>query len=71
MDRYAITAALHRRDVTQTALARRLKVDVSLVSRVIAGTRSTPRVRRAIARALGKPQSAIWPDAKPTTRRAA
>ncbi len=59
-----IKAALILKGVSQTSIAKRIGVPVSLVCMVISGKEKTPRVRLAIAAELGKPASAIWPDAK-------
>lgn len=47
-----------------SALARRLGVHPSLVSRTLHGQRRTRYIRRAIAAACGLKPEQIWPDAK-------
>ena len=59
-----IKAALVLAGVTQSEIARSLEVTVSSVNDVISGRRDNPRIRSAIASAIGKPVSEIWPDAK-------
>ena len=48
-------------DVTQTQVARKLKVTVPAVNSVIKGLRGNPRIRQAIADAVGRPVRQIWP----------
>ncbi|MBZ0253105.1 MAG: helix-turn-helix domain-containing protein [Candidatus Methylomirabilis sp.] len=57
-----IKAGLRKSGTTPAALARTLKVDRSLVSRVIFGRSKSGRVARAIARKLGKKPSELWPQ---------
>lgn len=57
-----IRAHLILKDITQSSIAKELAVPASLVSMVIYGTEKTPRVRVAIAKAIGKPVQEIWPD---------
>ena len=51
--------------VTQSEIARSLNVAVACVNDVVTGKRKNPRIRAAIAEAINKPVSEIWPDAKP------
>lgn len=48
-------------DVTQTQVAAKLKVTVPAVNSVIKGLRHNPRIRQAIAAAVGRPVDQIWP----------
>ncbi len=50
--------------IKQVTIADRLKVSRSFVSEVVAGKKRTYRVRRAIARALGKTVAELWPENK-------
>lgn len=63
-----IKIELLRIGVTQSEIANRLKVSVGSVNDVISGRRITPRIRTAIANAIGKPVEKIWP---PTQEKAA
>jgi lambda repressor-like predicted transcriptional regulator len=71
MNRHAITitreikAALALAGIYQTDIARKVGVHPVHVNDVIYGRRPTPRIRAAIAEAINKPVSEIWPDAKP------
>jgi hypothetical protein len=48
-------------DVTQTSIANKLKMTVPAVNSVIKGLRKNPRIRQAIADAVGRPVLQIWP----------
>ncbi len=52
--RRSVKAHLALRGITQSAIARRLKVTPQMVSHVIAGRRASRRVRKAIATAIGR-----------------
>lgn len=53
-------------DVTQASIAARLKITPPAVQHVIKGFRRNPRIRLAIAEALGRPVEQIWPpESKP------
>lgn len=56
---------LLRVGASQSEIARGISVSVSSVNDVISGKRRNPRIRAAIALAINKPVSEIWPDAKP------
>ena len=56
-------------DVKVLDIARRLNLPSSNVSVVISGYRPNPKVRQAIAEAIGKPVSEIWPE-QPATKEA-
>jgi lambda repressor-like predicted transcriptional regulator len=51
-------------DVTQTSIANKLKMTVPAVNSVIKGLRKNPRIRQAIADAVGRPVHQIWPPEK-------
>lgn len=53
--------ALLRRDVTMSAIARRLGVTTGHVSQVVAGRRRSPTVERAVAEAVGLPVGRVFP----------
>lgn len=50
---------------TQTEIARGLGCDHSAVSNTIRGRRRTPRIRRAIAEAVGASYLEMWGEADP------
>lgn len=62
MPPFEIRVALGRAGFTQAEIARRTKVAPSHVCRVIDGTDSNDRVRRAIAAAIGTDIKRIWPS---------
>jgi lambda repressor-like predicted transcriptional regulator len=56
-------------DVTQTSVANKLKMTVPAVNSVIKGLRKNPRIRQAIADAVGRPVHQIWPpNPSPTNK---
>lgn len=61
IDRFAISAELRRRGVTNLSIAERLGVTTRLVSYVIRGERNSPRVRRVIAHAMHRRVGDVWP----------
>jgi len=68
METRKIKANLILAGVTQSEIARSLGIKVASVNDVVSGKRKNPRIRSAIAEAIGKPVEKIWPDAQPTTR---
>jgi lambda repressor-like predicted transcriptional regulator len=60
-DPIEIKVLLLRAKINQVAIARKVGVSASHISNVIKGRRSTKRVRVAIARAVGKRVSELWP----------
>ncbi|HEX3045821.1 MAG TPA: helix-turn-helix transcriptional regulator [Bacillota bacterium] len=46
--------------ITQVSIAKKLGVAPSMISMVIYGKEKSPRVRKEIARILGKPVREIW-----------
>lgn len=56
----AILMVLH--EVTQTRIAKELGITVPAVNSVIKGLRKNPRIRQAIADALGCTFQQIWSD---------
>ncbi len=64
MKPYEIRAELIRNQVTNTSLAAELGITQSAVSIVISGRGISARIRAAIAAAINRPVSEIWPDAK-------
>lgn len=60
-----IKAELMRRGVRQTHIADRLGVTPSAVGQVIHGRRPSPRIREAVAAALGLTVEELWPDSAP------
>ena len=65
MDTNEIKALLAKKGITVTSIANNLGVSQPTVSLTIKGTTVSSRIRAAIAEAIGKPVSEIWPDAKP------
>ena len=57
--------------VTIIEIASAIGVTPSAVHQVITGLRNTPRIRAAIAQAIGLPVSEIWPDDKTNQEEAA
>lgn len=55
---------LKAKGVTQVSIAKMLGVKPSSVHNVITRKRATPRIRQAIALAIGKPVSEIFPEQK-------
>jgi lambda repressor-like predicted transcriptional regulator len=65
--RINIQSELKRAGITQVSIANMLKIRPSSVHNVITGKRSTPRIRQAIALAIGLPVSAVFPiDQEPS-----
>lgn len=56
-----IKAAIRKRDVTPSDVAKALRVSNSLVSRVIRGKSRSERVARAIAKVTGLGIDVLWP----------
>lgn len=52
---------LKARGITQVKLARMLKVHPVSVHDVVSGKKSTRRIRAAVAMAIGKQVSDLWP----------
>ncbi|MGV0961822.1 MAG: helix-turn-helix domain-containing protein [Limnohabitans sp.] len=57
-----IKAELVRKGISQRELAVMLKTSPVSVNNVVSGLLKTPRIRRAISMAIGKPVSEIWPE---------
>jgi lambda repressor-like predicted transcriptional regulator len=65
-----IKAAVRMQGMTPAAIADKLGVTPSMVSRVIHGATVSARVRKYIATLLGKPVTELWPPvARPVMRR--
>lgn len=56
-----IRSEMIRKEVTVTSIAKKLGIKQPAVSQVIYGVRRNPRIREAIANAIEKPVSALWP----------
>ena len=63
-----IQLLLEEKGVSQASIAKMLGVKPPSVHNVITGRRATPRIRQAIALALGLSESELWPDTKPQTQ---
>jgi len=59
---HEIRVALLRAGITQAEIARRCKVSISMVSKVIDGVSVSHKVRTAIAEAVGIDIRRIWPS---------
>lgn len=59
-----IISELRSRKISQVAIARMLRVNPVCVNEVITGKRKNPRIRTAIALAIGKPETELWPPTK-------
>jgi lambda repressor-like predicted transcriptional regulator len=57
-----IKIALLEKDITGAYIARQAGVSRSAINHTIAGRRKSPRLRKAIADALGKMVSDFWPE---------
>ena len=57
-----IKILLLQKGVRQVEIAKRARVTPATVSRVIAGKKRTPAVRKAIARACGVQVEDLWPS---------
>lgn len=66
MNGHEITYALKRANFRVKDIARSQRVSSPFVSQVIYGIRSTPRIRLAIAAAIGKPVEDVFPITKET-----
>ena len=56
-----IKILLLQKGVSQAEIAKRVRFTPATVSRVIAGKRRTPAVRKAVARACGVRVEDLWP----------
>lgn len=57
-----IRAELVRRNITVTSIAKKTGVSTPAVSQVIYSVRGTHRIRQAIAEAIGRPVSEVFPE---------
>ena len=57
-----IKIALLRKGITQSAIARSEGVSSQMVHRVIEGKNVSHRIRKAVARAIGRDPKEIWPS---------
>ena len=64
MQPHEIRAALVLARVTITSIARDLGVKPPTVHAVITGKRPTPRIRQAIAEAIGRPVEEVFPTSR-------
>ncbi|MGV0961836.1 MAG: helix-turn-helix domain-containing protein [Limnohabitans sp.] len=64
MKGHEITYLIKQSGHTVTQIAKYIGIKQPTVTQVIYGIRATPKVRKAIADAIGKPVSEIWPDNK-------
>ena len=61
MNPFDIKALLGKRGITQTQIARVMRVSPQMVRRVIFNQSASARIAEAISRAVGKPVSELWP----------
>lgn len=66
----AIKSKLRQHGVKQKHIAISLGVSAQAVNQVVLGSRFTFRIKKAIADAIGKPVSEIWPDQTKTNEAA-
>lgn len=71
MKGHEITYFLKLSGHTVTQIAKSLGVSQPTVTQVIYGVRTTARIRQAIAIAVGKPVSELWPEQQSTAKEAA
>jgi transcriptional regulator with XRE-family HTH domain len=64
MNGYIIRSYMVKAGVTVLQIARQLGMRPPTVSQVIHGVRKNPRIREAIAAAINRPISELWPDTK-------
>jgi len=57
-----IRGHIYTAGLTPEALAKKLGVSESAISQTIHGLLKSPRIRQAIADAIGKPVEEIWPS---------
>jgi transcriptional regulator with XRE-family HTH domain len=62
MEPLEIKILLLRAGITQASIAKKIGVTLPFVNQIIKGQRSTGRVRRAIAKAVGKRVEELWPS---------
>jgi DNA-binding XRE family transcriptional regulator len=67
MDKNTVKSALAQNGLTQTDIAKFLKVSSAAVHYVVSGKKDTPRIRLAIALHLGKSVSDLWPQEQKNT----
>ena len=65
---YDLKNVLKDKGFSQVDIARMLKVHPVCVHEVIIGKRKNPRIRAAIAMAVTKSVSELWPETKAATR---
>lgn len=65
-----IRAGLMLAEKRINAIAKTLQISASAIHHVINGQRNNPRIRQAIAEAIGKPVAKIWPE-QPASKEAA
>ena len=57
-----IKILLLRVGITQTSIAKKLGVTLGFVNQIVNGQRHTKRVRKAIAKAVGRRVEELWPS---------
>lgn len=61
-DKVKIKKMLREVGISQTEIARMLKVSSAAVSYVISGKKRTPRIRKAVAFAVRAKLTDLWPE---------
>lgn len=64
METHEIKALMMLKKVTSASIAKKENVSRTWVSLVLTGRRNSPRIRKAIATAVGWPVTKLWPDMK-------
>lgn len=57
-----IKAELVLNEITLTSIAKQVGVSIPLVSQVISGRATNPKVKAAIAASIGKPVADVFPE---------
>ena len=62
MTRQEIKAALILKGISMAEIARKFKVQPTVVSQIVAGRSRSARIQKHMAKLLGKKVKEIWPD---------
>lgn len=65
MNRLDIYYSIRKAGYTQAAIAKKLKVERSVVGDIVAGRRRSKRVAKEISTIVGVPVSKLWPGQYP------
>lgn len=64
METREIKALMMMKGITSASIAKKVGVTRTWVSLVLTGKRNSPRIRKAIAKAIGWPVEKLWPEEK-------